>query len=71
MAAAVSIPITDPEESTSGPPESPGWRAAFVASSPVSFSEPFESSWATIDVSRPTIFPGALVGVPPTPPAFP
>jgi len=38
--AAVSIPITWPEEFSSGPPESPGRTAAFVSISPLRLSLP-------------------------------
>ena len=69
-AAAVSMPMTSPFESTSGPPESPGWMPAFVSSSPVSRSE-LLPSLAVIDLPRPVIVPVAAIGAPPAPPALP
>ncbi len=66
------MPITAPEASTSGPPESPGWTSAFTWIIPVSCSEvPEDSSLAVIDWFRAVTLPGAAVGVRPVPPALP
>ena len=68
----MSRPITVPVVLTSGPPESPACRAAFVRISLVSCSAvPVASSVAVIVSFRPVTVPAATAGVPPLPPALP
>ena len=70
--AAVSIPITWPSASASGPPESPGRMSALVCSMPCRVSvRPELWSLATMVRSRLLITPGATVGEPPCPPSLP
>ena len=68
--AAVFMPMTRLEPSSSGPPESPGWSAAFVSIRPSSCSAPFCSSDAVIVLPRPTIAPRTVDSFP-VPPALP
>ena len=65
---AVSIPITAPELSTSGPPESPGWIAALVWIKPESCSLAPPTRRRRDRLVEPVIQPPALDGVPPVPP---
>ena len=64
------MPITLPDASTSGPPESPGCTPAFVSIRPVSRSE-VSPSLAVIDRPSPVTVPVAAIGAPPAPPALP
>src|SRR6478752_5596844 len=70
--AAVSMPTTWLLALKSGPPESPAWTFASVSMRPFDCSafEPL-SSVAVIVWSRAVTWPGAALGVPPVPPAFP
>ena len=70
--AAVSIPITFPEASTSGPPESPGWTLAstWMRFWRVSGLAPV-SSVAVMVWPIATTEPVAVDGVPPLPRALP
>ncbi len=70
--AAVSIPITRPAASASGPPESPGLMSALVCSMPNRVSwRPELWSLATMVRPRLLITPGAMVGGPPCPASLP
>src|SRR3984893_2304261 len=63
--AAVSMPPTGPAPFTSGPPESPGWRAALVWMRPLRFSEvPAVGSLAVMSRLRPTTRPWLIDGGP-------
>jgi hypothetical protein len=70
--AAVSIPMTRPAASASGPPESPGLMSALVWSMPCRTSvRPELLSLATMVRPRLLITPGATVGDPPCPASLP
>ena len=59
-----------PSQPMSGPPESPGFTAAFVSISPLRLSLPPWSSFTVIERSTLVTVPAAVVSRP-VPPAFP